>query len=138
MKTRNLTTGLGILCVCLATALPALAKDDCRGYAIGAGSARVLLKDNRTLPMHLATGECTGTGATSGKCTYKDNDGDEWTDITEWNTGGGLEGTWRSVSGTGKYAKAGGSVGKWKQVRTEPVAVWEISGHCAWANMKKK
>jgi hypothetical protein len=86
--------------------------------------------------MHLATGECTSTGESASKCTFKDKDGDEWTDVNEW-TGVGLEGTWRTVSGTGKYAKATTSHGWWKTVRSDPVNIWAVGGYCALAAKRK-
>jgi len=138
MKTRNIVNCLGALSACLAISSAAVAQDNCSGYTIaGLGDARVVIHDDRTFAAHLATGECTATGASSAKCTYKDKDGDEWTDVSEWNTGEWLEGTWRTVSGTGKYAKAPG-YGWWKMVRSDPVAIWEWGGYCALAAKKKK
>ena len=136
MKTRNIVTCLGALSACLAISSPAVAKDNCSGHTIGVGNARVTINDDRTFPAHLATGECTATGATTGKCTYKDKDGDEWTDDNEW-VEGSFEGKWRNVSGTGKYAKTTSSYGWWKMVRSDPVAIWEWGGYCALAAKKK-
>jgi hypothetical protein len=136
MNTRNIATCFGVLSACLAISSPAVAKDNCSGYAIGVGNARVVIQDDRTLPQHLASGECATTGASSNKCTFKDKDGDEWTDVNEW-TGVGLEGTWRTVSGTGKYAKATSSHGWWKSVRSDPVNIWASGGYCALAAKKK-
>ena len=136
MKTRNIATCLGVLSACLAISSLAIAKDNCSGYTIGVGSARVVLEDDRTLPFHLASGDCSKTGASSSKCTFKDKDGDEWTDVNEWS-GSGVEGTWRTVSGTGKYTKAIGSSGWWKAVRRDPVDIWATGGHCALAAKKK-
>lgn len=136
MKTRTITTCLGVLSACLAISSPVVAKDNCSGHSIGVGPARVVLQDDRTLPMYLATGECIGTGESSAKCTYKDKDGDEWTDVTEW-TGAGFEGKWRTVSGTGKYAKTTSSSGWWKMVRSEPVNIWTFGGYCTLAAKKK-
>ena len=133
MKTKNIVTCLGALSACLAISSAAVAKDKCFwGETIGVGNARVVLLDDRTLPQHLASGECTGTGASSAKCTYKDKDGDEWTDVSEW-TGEGLEGTSRTVSGTGKYAKTTSSHGWWKLVRSDPVNIWAFGGDCTLA-----
>jgi hypothetical protein len=136
MKARSIATMLGILLAYCAVSNSVLAKDNCTGHAIGAGSARVILQDDRTLPMHLAAGECTSTGASTSNCTFKDKDGDEWTDAQEW-TGVGLEGTWRTVSGTGKYAKATSSHGWWKVVRSDPVNIWAAGGYCALAAKRK-
>jgi len=137
MKTRNIATCLGVLSACFAISSPALAKDNCSGHTIGVGNARVSIFDDRTLPMYLAIGECTGTGATTSKCTFKDKDGDEWTDVTEWNTGGGVEGKWRTVSGTGKYAKTTSSHGWWKMVRSDPINIWAFGGYCTLAEKTK-
>jgi hypothetical protein len=136
MKARSIATIPGVLLACCAVSTPVLAKDNCTGHGIGVGSARVIIQDNRTLPMHLATGECTSTGESASKCTFKDKDGDEWTDVNEW-TGVGLEGTWRTVSGTGKYAKATTSHGWWKTVRSDPVKIWAVGGYCALAAKRK-
>jgi len=136
MKTTNIATCLGVLSACLAIASPAIAKDNCSGRTVGVGDARVVLQDDRTLPGYLATGDCTMTGATTSKCTYKDKDGDEWTDVNEW-VSGSYEGKWRNVSGTGKYSKVTGSYGWWTMVRSDPVAIWEWGGHCTPMAKKK-
>ena len=136
MKTRNIVTCVGALCACLAIASPAVAKDNCSGHTIGVGNARVVIPDDRTSPTYLATGECTGTGATTSTCTHKDKDGDEWTDVNEW-VSGSFEGKWRSVGGTGKYAKNTSSQGSWKMVRSDPVNIWAWRGYCPPAAKKK-
>src|SRR5512139_356328 len=70
MKARSIAAIPGVLLVCCAVSNPVLAKDNCRGYVVGLGSARVVIQDDRTLPMHLASGECTSTGASTSKCTF--------------------------------------------------------------------
>jgi hypothetical protein len=136
MKANSIATVAGILLACCAVSNAVFAKDNCTGHSIGVGGARVVLQDDRTLPMYLATGECTSSGASSSRCTFKDKDGDEWTDANEW-TGAGLEGTWRTVSGTGKYANATSSHGWWKTVRSDPVQIWAFGGYCELAARKK-
>lgn len=136
MKTRNIATCLGVLSACFAISSPAVAQDNCSGHIIGVGNARVLIYDDRTLPMYLAIGECTGTGATSSKCTFKDKDGDQWTDDIAW-VEGSFEGKWRNVSGTGKYKKMAGSLGWWKLVRSDPVSIWVSDGYCTLAKKTK-
>lgn len=135
MKTKNIVTCVGALCACLAIASPAVAQDNCGGYSIGVGDARVVIHNDRTLPQHLASGVCTATGATTGKCSYKDKDGDEYTTVNEW-VSGSPDGKWRTVSGTGKYAKAG-NYGWWKWVGGDPLNVWAFGGYCTQAEKTK-
>jgi hypothetical protein len=130
MKTRNTAACLGILTACFAISNAAIAEDNCSGHSVGVGSARVVTMDDHNLPMHLAIGYCRETGKTSGQCTFSDKDHDEWTDAQEWH-GTGTEGTWYTVSGTGKYEKAKGSSGWWKLVRSDgTVSIWAIGGNC--------
>lgn len=139
MKTRNLASCLAVTSACLAMANPAAAADNCSGYSIGipdVPAVRVLIHEDSTLPMHLASGECASTSQTSSQCTYTDEDGDQWTDVNEWRSGS-FDGTWRNVSGTGKYTKAAGSNGWWKRVRKDPVRVWAFGGYCAMADKAK-
>jgi hypothetical protein len=136
MRTSNIATCLGVLSACFAISSPVAAKDNCSGHVVGLGSARVIIYDDRTLPMHLATGNCVGTGTASAQCHYKDKDGDEWNDVTEW-VGVGLEGTWRTIHGTGKYEKTTDSSGWWKLVKSDPVDVWAIGGYCTLAAKKR-
>ena len=118
MNTRNVATFIGVLSTCLAISSPAIAEDNCSGYSIGVGNTNVDIFDDRTLPFHLSTGQCATMGPSSSKCIYIDKDGDEATNISKWTDTSGLEGTWRTVSGTGKYTKATSSRGWWKWVRT--------------------
>lgn len=139
MKTRNIASCLVVLSACFAISNSLAAADNCSGYSIGipdVPAARVLLHDDRTLPMHLVSGVCTLTGDSSSKCTFTDQDGDEWTDVNEWISGS-FEGTWRNVSGTGKYTKMAGSSGWWKRVRKDPVRVWAFGGYCTLADKAK-
>lgn len=136
MKATSIATIPGVLLACCIASNPVFAKDNCSGHTVGMGSARVVLYDDRTMPMYLATGECMSTGAATGKCTFKDKDGDEWTDVNEW-TGAGSEGTWHTVSGTGKYARATSSHGWWKTARSDPVQIWTFGGYCALAAKKR-
>jgi hypothetical protein len=59
----------------------------------------------------MGIGTCYKVG---GGCTYRDKDGDEWTDHSE-GTG---QGTWKTVSGTGKYRNTKSS-GWWKMSRMD-------------------
>jgi hypothetical protein len=143
MKTKPIATCFGVLSACLAISSPAVAEDNCSGYSIEVGNAIVLIQDDRTLPFHLARGVCATTGASSSTCTSKDDDGDEATNVSEW-TGAGVAGTWRTVSGTGKYAKATSSHGWWKYLRTiyspsgEAVTITATGGYCALADKKNR
>jgi len=141
MKTRTIASCLGVLSACLAISSPAVAEDNCSGYSIEVGKAIVNISDDPTLPMHLASAQCAPTGASSKTCTWKDKDGDEWASVIEW-TSLGVEGTWRFVSGTGKYAKATDH-GWWKVLRTmysprgEPVFISAWGGYCRSAAEKE-
>ena len=133
MKTRNIASCLGVLGACLAISSAAIAEDNCSGYTVSAGTAHVSISDDDSLPFHLATGECHVTGPGRTECKFKDDDGDEWTDVSEW-TAPGYEGTYRTVSGTGKYEKAVGAFGRWKLVRSGPINVSAWRGYCPLAD----
>jgi len=146
MKTRNIASCLGVLSACFAISSPAVAEDNCSGINIEVWTPKaseiVQLTDDRTLPAHLASGQCVLTGASSNTCTFKDKDGDEWTSVQKW-MGSGLEGTWRFLSGTGKYAKRTDDRGWWKRVRTmyspqgESVLITAWGGYCPLAAEKE-
>jgi len=144
MKTRNIASCLGVLSACLAISSPAVAEDNCSGYSIEVGNTIIGIADDRTLPGHLARGVCATTGPLSNECTFKDDDGDEWTNAAEWISVAGNEGTWRTVSGTGKYVKATGSHGWWRYLRTiyspsgEAVRITASGGYCALADKNNR
>jgi len=136
MKSSNVTACLSVLSACFVISSPVIAEDNCSGYSVGVGPVRVFISDDHSSPYHLASGDCTTTGASTSTCTFKDKDGDQWTDAHEWS-GSGIAGTWRTVSGTGKYAKAIGSSGWWKMAQSHTVNVWAVGGYCMLAAQQK-
>lgn len=77
----------------------------------------VIYSDDSKVPFHLASGECIGTDISgpdgtreTGYCARKDKDGDvlyeEWTSTDNV----GRKGSSKNVGGTGKYAKASGTM----------------------------
>ena len=135
MKMRKIASCLGVLGACLAISSAAIAEDNCSGYTVGVGDARVSIYDDHTFPAHLATGECHVIGPGTSECNWKDKDGDEYSDISKWKEFG-TEGTWRTASGTGKYTIAVGATGWWKLVQSGPINVWAWGGYCPLADKK--
>jgi hypothetical protein len=88
---------LGVLTGCVGVSSLGVAADNCSGTWVQVGTAIVTLNDDHSAPDHMAVGVC---GTTTLRCTYKDKDGDTWTDEKSL----GASGTWKNVSGTGKYA----------------------------------
>lgn len=96
---------LSLACPCLVLGLSSLAAagGPCSGYMVtNANGDQVLFYDNPSFPRHLAVGRCLGSGE-KGTCTYRDREGDEWTTTYEMPTGA-AGGTWKKISGAGKYA----------------------------------
>jgi len=94
MKITKKLVCVGLLSCCFAA--PALyAADNCSGQFVQVGTTVVGLDDDHSAPSHMAIGVCD----TNFRCTYKDRDGDTWTE--EVSPGAG---TWKNISGTGKYA----------------------------------
>ena len=133
MTIRKITSCVGVFSACLAISSAAIAEDNCSGYSISADSAHVLISDDHTLPFHLVTGECHVIGSNSSECKWTDEDGDQWTEVSEWK-GPGTEGTSRVISGTGKYTKALAGRSRWKRVRSGPINVSVWGGYCPLAD----
>ena len=113
METTKILACLGALAACFGIASLGVAQDNCSGSWVQVGTTHVSLNNDPTSPQHMGVGACD----TSGSCTYKDRDGDEWTDQTA-NPGGAGKGTWRTVRGTGKYQNTT-SFGWWETNRRE-------------------
>jgi hypothetical protein len=97
MKTTKRLACLGSLAVCLALPNVARAADNCSGQWVRVGTTVVGLDDDHNAPSHAAVGVYD---ASALRTTYKDKDGDAFTNDVS------IAGTWRTVSGTGKYADA--------------------------------
>ena len=110
METRRVLAGIGALAACLGAPALAAAEDSCSGYWVRVGTTEIVLNNDPSWPGHMAIAACNGSD-----CTYKDRDGDSWTNRSE---GTGRKGTWRTVSGTGKYRKKADS-GWWQTSRTD-------------------
>ncbi|MCC7547087.1 MAG: hypothetical protein IT532_04915 [Burkholderiales bacterium] len=94
--------------------------------------------DDTSAPYHMASGECVGAyliGADgrmqgSGSCARADKDGDVLYEEWVMPSGTALEGTWRIVGGTGKFAKATGNA-RWEASLLGPKsAAVRWSGQC--------
>jgi hypothetical protein len=113
MQTTKMLACLGALAACLGLPNVGRAADNCSGVSVQVGmhigNAIVSLNDDHSAPDHMAVGVCD---ATTLRCTYKDKDGDTWTDDVS------VAGTWKTVGGTGKYANAKSS-GWSKTIRME-------------------
>jgi hypothetical protein len=103
-----------------------VAADNCSGTWVQVGTVIVSLNDDHSAPDYVAVGVCD---ARTLRCTYKDKDGDTWANDVS------IAGTWKNVSGTGKYARAK-SFGWNKTIRMEVgpegtiyVGVW--GGECS-------
>jgi hypothetical protein len=86
---------LGVLAGCFGVSSLGITADNCSGSFVQIGTATVSLNDDHSAPSHMAIGICD----TNFRCTYKDGDGDTWSE--EISPGAG---TWKNISGTGKYA----------------------------------
>jgi hypothetical protein len=113
MRTTTLLAWLGALAACGGLANVGKAADNCSGMwvrvGMHSGNASVTFNDDHSAPSHMAVGSCD---AGTLRCSYKDKDGDAWTDDVS------IAGTWKRVGGTGKYAKSKAS-GWSKTIRTE-------------------
>lgn len=102
----------------------ATAGTPCYGYeVINANGDHVIFSDNPSLSFHLAIGTCQG-GA-DGTCTYRDRDGDEFTNA--WKAKSTSEGTWKRLRGTGKYANRTSPFGWYRNagwVETLQINAW--------------
>ena len=87
---------LGVLTGCVGVSSLGVAADNCSGTSIQVGDTIVTLNDDHSAPDHMAVGVCDKR---TFRCTYKDKDGDTWTDEKSH-----VAGTWKNISGTGKYA----------------------------------
>lgn len=88
-----------------------VAKDNCSGQWVQIGTTIVVLNNDPSVPQHMAVGTCDETG----RCTYKDKDGDGWTDQSAYPVGT-AKGTWKTVSGTGTYVDSTKNSG-WTHIR---------------------
>ena len=110
METARVITCLGTLVAFAGAPALTAAEDTCSGYWVRVGTTEIVLSNDTTWPGHMAIAACE-----SSSCTYKDRDGDSWTNRSEST---GRKGTWKTVSGTGKYRKKADS-GWWQTSRTD-------------------
>lgn len=130
MRTTTLLACLGTLAVCLGVSTLGIAEDNCSGHVVQVGSLAITMSNDPSLPGYPAIGECHSEVVGVGQCTYKDKDGDEWTN--EWKAVPSVAGryTWKTVSGTGKWANTTWS-GWFQRTRREGdvrISVW--GGDC--------
>ena len=81
---------LGALTGCVGVSGLGVAADNCSGTWVQIGSAIVSLNDDHSAPSHMAVGVCS---ASTFHCTYKDGDGDTFT-----NESSPSQGKWRTVN----------------------------------------
>jgi hypothetical protein len=101
MRNAKMVVCLGAFAACIGAPSLSVAEDNCSGYWVQIGATIVLLNNDPSAPSHMAIGICQ-----ISRCTYKDKEGDSWTDQSAYPGGGWDKGTWETVSGTGKYANA--------------------------------
>jgi len=108
MRDAKMMVCLRALAACVGAPSLSVAEDNCSGYWVQVGTTQVSLDNDPSSPQHLAIGTCQD----GRSCTFKDRDYDSWTNQSE-NPGGAGKGTWKTVSGTGKYQSATSS-GWWE------------------------
>lgn len=124
MRMTSLFLGAGVFAACAGAPGAGVAADNCSGHYVNAGSRSVSISSDPAEPSHVMIGECQ-----SGLCIRRDSDGDEMTTRTA-RTPGEYLGTWKVVSGTGKYARATRS-GWFRPTRTDgEIVVGEWGGDC--------
>ena len=143
-----------LIAACLMALGQVYAADNCGGHYVNVATSGDLaeqpggnslamfralsinITDDKNSPMNMSVGDCVGTAITagtktdaSGRCTRKDKDGDLYS--YEWSLPAGADkGTWKFVSGTGKYAAAK-YTGWWQQTMADGKAAGGIwGGNC--------
>jgi hypothetical protein len=114
METTKMLTCLGALVACVGAPSLAFAEKSCSGYYVHVGSTEVVLYNEPNWPQHEGIGKCDERGT----CTYHDKDFDYWTIQSENLPGTSGKGTFKTVSGTGKYQKLKSS-GGWATTRVD-------------------
>jgi len=130
MRTTKMLACLGTLAVCMAVPVPGTAEDNCAGHVVNIGGRRVSVSNDPDAPGYPQIGACSTTATGMGKCSYRDKDGDEFTQ--EWKAVPGTTGryTWKVVSGTGKYAKSTSSGWNRRVLSEGDVTVYVWGGEC--------
>lgn len=124
MSNTPLLLSLGVFAACVGAPSLGAAEDNCSGHYVNVGSRSISISNDPTEPSHMLIGECH-----QGVCTRKDKDGDGMTTQSARPSGESL-GTWKVVSGTGKYASVKRS-GWYKQTRVEEdTVVGDWGGNC--------
>lgn len=100
----------------------------------------LIVNDDPKSRDHMVIGECNGTflglpngqSEGSGHCARKDKDGDTYS--LEWAIAAGADkGTWKGVTGTGKFAQEGRNSGWWQTAASEgKVFATKWGGDCYW------
>jgi len=103
MRNTKMVVCLGVFAAYVGVPSLSIAEDNCSGYSVRVGNTQVTLNNDPSAPDHLAVGTCDQAG-----CTYKDKDGDVWTEEVGPST-------WRTVSGTGKYVNVKNS--EWYELK---------------------
>lgn len=75
MRTAKMVVCLGVFAAYVGVPSLSVAEDNCSGYWVRVGDTSVTLNNDPTAPSHLAVATCH-----QFRCTYKDKDGDVWTD----------------------------------------------------------
>ena len=91
MRTTKTLACLGTLTACLVVPTLGVAEDNCSGYMINVEGKRVSVSSDPNVPGYPQIGECQETGTAFGSCTYRDQDGDEYT--LEWRAVPGSPGS---------------------------------------------
>jgi hypothetical protein len=91
MRATKMLACVGTLIVCLAVPTLGVAEDNCSGYMINVEGKRVSVSSDPNVPGYPQIGECQETGTAFGSCTYRDQDGDEYT--LEWRAVPGSPGS---------------------------------------------
>ena len=100
----------------------------------------MIVNDDTKSRDHLVVGECNGTFLSlpngqskgSGFCERRDKDGDTYS--LEWAIAPGAEkGTWKGLTGTGKFAREANNSGWWQSAATDGrVFATRWGGNCNW------
>ena len=100
----------------------------------------MIVNNDPTSRDHLVIGECNGVFLTmpdgkskgSGQCLRRDKDGDTYS--LEWAIAPGAErGTWKGITGTGKFARESANSGWWQNAAADgKVFATKWGGTCNW------
>jgi hypothetical protein len=136
MRNAKMVVCLGAFAACVGAPGLSVAEDNCSGHYVDVGSKHFSMSNDPSSPDAASIGDCdaasfsTANSTWIGRCTMQDKDGHLYT--YEWTRRAGAEkGTWKHVSGTGKYVDSKWS-GWFQETRTQGtdvrVGLW--GGNC--------